>query len=64
MAAPQGPAAAGGDRLWAGHADREQVIGALMAAFAQGLLAKSLSGNLRRRAAGLAVSGGRGACSW
>ena len=35
-----GPAAAGRDRLRAGHADREQVIGTLKAAFVQGMLAK------------------------
>jgi Domain of unknown function (DUF1707) len=35
-----GPAAAGRDRLRAGHADREQVIEALKAAFVQGMLAK------------------------
>ncbi len=34
------PAAAGRDRLRAGHADREQVIGTLKAAFVQGMLAK------------------------
>jgi hypothetical protein len=39
MAGPQDPAA-GGDRLRAGHADREQVIGTLKTAFAQGMLAK------------------------
>jgi hypothetical protein len=40
MTGPQDPAAAGRDRLRAGHADREQVIGALKAAFVQGRLAK------------------------
>jgi Domain of unknown function (DUF1707) len=40
MTGPQDPAAAGGDRLRAGHADREQVIKALKAAFVQGMLAK------------------------
>ena len=34
------PAAAGRDRLRAGHADREQVISTLKAAFVQGMLAK------------------------
>jgi hypothetical protein len=34
------PAAAGRDRLRAGHADREQVIEALKAAYVQGMLAK------------------------
>jgi len=38
MAGPQDPAAAGGDRLRAGHADREQVIGTLKDAFTQGRL--------------------------
>ena len=37
---PQGPAAAGGDRLRAGHADREQVIEALKNAFVHGRLTK------------------------
>ena len=36
MTGPQDPAAAGGDRLRAGHADREQVIETLKDAFAQG----------------------------
>src|SRR5512132_2743257 len=40
MTGPQDPAAAGRDRLRAGHADREQVIEALKAAFVQGMLAK------------------------
>src|SRR5438034_3986664 len=40
MTGPKDPAAAGRDRLRAGHADREQVIGALKAAFVQGMLAK------------------------
>jgi ferric-dicitrate binding protein FerR (iron transport regulator) len=34
------PVGAGRDRLRAGHADREQVIGTLKAAFVQGMLAK------------------------
>ncbi len=38
MTGPQDPAAAGGDRLRAGHADREQVIVALKDAFTQGRL--------------------------
>ena len=37
---PQDPAAAGGDRLRAGHADREQVIEALKDAFVQGRLTR------------------------
>jgi len=37
---PQDPAAAGGDRLRAGHADREQVIEALKNAFVHGRLTK------------------------
>ena len=37
---PEDPAAAGGDRLRAGHADREQVIEALKNAFAHGRLTK------------------------
>jgi hypothetical protein len=37
---PQDPAAAGGDRLRAGHADREQVIEALKDAFVHGRLTK------------------------
>jgi hypothetical protein len=36
MTGPQDPAAAGGDRLRAAHADREQVIEALKDAFADG----------------------------
>jgi Domain of unknown function (DUF1707) len=40
MTGPQDPAAAGGDRLRAGHADREQVIEALKNAFAHGRLTK------------------------
>jgi hypothetical protein len=38
MAGPQDPAVAGGDQFRAGHADREQVIEALKAAFTQGRL--------------------------
>jgi hypothetical protein len=41
MAGPQDPAAAGSDRLRVGHADREQVIEALKAAFVQGRLTKA-----------------------
>ncbi len=37
---PQDPAAAGGDRIRAGHADREQVIETLKAAFVQGRLTR------------------------
>ncbi len=40
MTGPQDPAAAGRDRLRAGHADREQVIGTLKNAFVQGRLTK------------------------
>jgi Domain of unknown function (DUF1707) len=40
MTGPQDPAAAGGDRLRAGHADREQVIEALKDAFVHGRLSK------------------------
>ena len=40
MAGPQDPAAAGGDRLRVGHADREQVIEALKHAFVQGRLTR------------------------
>ena len=40
MTGPQDPAAAGGDRLRAGSADREQVIEALKDAFVQGRLSK------------------------
>jgi hypothetical protein len=40
MAGPQNPATAGGDRLRAGHADREQVIEALKNAFVHGRLTK------------------------
>ena len=40
MTAPQDPAAAGGDRLRAAHADREQVIEALKDAFVQGRLTR------------------------
>jgi DUF1707 SHOCT-like domain len=40
MTGPQDPAAAGGDRLRAGHADREQVIEALKDAFVHGRLTK------------------------
>jgi hypothetical protein len=38
MTGPQDPAVAGGDQFRAGHADREQVIEALKAAFTQGRL--------------------------
>ena len=41
MTGPQDRAAAGGDRLRAGHADREQVIEALKAAFVHGRLTKA-----------------------
>ena len=37
---PEDPAAAGGDRFRACHADREQVIGTLQAAFGQGRLTR------------------------
>lgn len=40
MAGPQDPAAADGDRLRAGHADREQVVGTLKDAFTQGRLTR------------------------
>jgi hypothetical protein len=40
MTGPQDPAAAGGDRLRAGHADRERVIEALKDAFVHGRLTK------------------------
>jgi len=40
MTGPQDPATAGGDRLRAGHADREQVIEILKAAFVHGRLTK------------------------
>jgi Domain of unknown function (DUF1707) len=40
MAGPQDPAAPGRDRLRAGHADREQVIETLKAAFVHGRLTK------------------------
>jgi hypothetical protein len=40
MTGPQDPAAAGGDRLRAGHAHREQVIEALKDAFVRGRLTK------------------------
>ena len=40
MTEPQDPAAAGGDRLRAGHADREQVIEALKTAFVHGRLTR------------------------
>jgi len=40
MTGPQDPAAAGGDRLRAGHADREQVIDALKDAFVDGRLTR------------------------
>jgi DUF1707 SHOCT-like domain len=40
MTGPRDPAAAGGDRLRAGHADREQVIEALKDAFVQGRLTR------------------------
>jgi hypothetical protein len=41
MAGPQDPAAAGRDQLRVGHADREQVIEALKAAFVHGRLTKA-----------------------
>jgi hypothetical protein len=40
MAGPHDPAAGGGDRLRAGHADRERVIEALKVAFVQGRLTR------------------------
>ena len=40
MTGPQDPAAAGGDRLRAGYADREQVIETLKVAFVHGRLTK------------------------
>ena len=40
MTGPEDPAAAGGDRLRAAHADREQVIEALKDAFVQGRLTR------------------------
>jgi hypothetical protein len=40
MTGPQDPAAAGGDRLRAGHADREQVIETLKTAFVHGRLTR------------------------
>ena len=40
MTGPQDPAAAGGDRLRAGHADREQVIETLKTAFVDGRLTR------------------------
>ena len=40
MTGPQDPAAAGGDRLRAGHADRERVIETLKDAFVQGRLTR------------------------
>ena len=40
MTGPQDPAAAGRDRLRAGHADREQVIGTLKDAFVHGRLTR------------------------
>jgi len=40
MTGPQDPAAAGGDGLHAGHADRKQVIEALKDAFAHGRLTR------------------------
>jgi hypothetical protein len=40
MTRPQGPAAAGSDRLRAGHADREQVIETLKDAFVYGRLTR------------------------
>jgi hypothetical protein len=40
MTGPQGPAAAGSDRLRAGHADREQVIETLKDAFVYGRLTR------------------------
>ncbi|MGA8529150.1 MAG: DUF1707 domain-containing protein, partial [Acidobacteriaceae bacterium] len=41
MTGPQDRAAAGDDQLRAGHADREQVVEALKAAFVQGRLTKA-----------------------
>jgi hypothetical protein len=40
MTGPQDPATAGGDRLLAGHADREQVIETLKDAFVAGRLTR------------------------
>jgi hypothetical protein len=46
MTGPQDPAAAGGDRLRAGHADRDQVIEALKDAFVQDRLTRDELGAL------------------
>jgi hypothetical protein len=50
MTGPQDPAAAGGDRLRAGHADRERAIEALKDAFVQGRLTRDELGARAARA--------------
>ena len=50
MTGPQDPAAAGGDRLRAGHADRELVIETLKDAFVQGRLSRDELGARAGRA--------------
>ena len=50
MTGPQHPAAAGGDRLRAGHADREQVIETLKTAFVHGRLTRNELGERAGRA--------------
>src|SRR6266567_282331 len=50
MTGPQDPAAAGGDRLRAGHADRELVVEALKDAFVQGRLTRDELGARTGRA--------------
>ena len=50
MTGPQHPAAAGGDRLRAGHADREQVIETLKTAFVHGRLTRTELGERAGRA--------------
>ena len=50
MTGPQDPAAAGGDRLRAGHADRDQVIEALKDAFVQDRLTREELGARAGRA--------------
>jgi hypothetical protein len=52
MTGPEDPAAAGRDRLRAGHADREQVIEALKNAFVQGRLTRDELGTRAGQALG------------
>ena len=56
MTGPKDPAAAGRDRLRAGHADREQVIEALKDAFVRGRLTRDEL-DVRAAAIGIMIHG-------